>query len=254
VRYLKLILLLVGFAAQAQQKSLSDILDFENSKSLGYGITTNSNSGLIGGLILRSSTFKTIEKNKAVHRYMAIELVNVKHPRERNVSGLSAGRYTRFKTNYLFAVRPEYGKEIYLFSKNGDNSLGLSGIFAVGPTLGIEKPYYIKYSKSQKEQPQTVPYNPDIHTNENQILGSGNIWQGFFKGARINPGAHVKIAANFDFNSFEDKVSGIEIGSVIEAFARKPEILASKIVDNPRVFASVYLTLYFGNKKLLNTK
>ncbi len=243
-----------SFTVNAQLKRLADMLEFENSKSLGYGLTTNSNSGLIGGAILRSSTFKTVSKNRAVHRYMAIEVVNVKHPRERNITGGVGGRYARYKTNYLFSIRPEYGKEIYFFSKNGDNSLGLSGIVAVGPSLGVEKPYYIKYSDPNSDQPQTVRYDPFIHTNPNNILGSANIWQGFLKGARINPGVHIKLAANLDFNSFNDKVSGIEFGSILEAFARNPEILASNIVDNPRVFASVYLTLYFGNKKLLNTK
>jgi hypothetical protein len=45
-----------------------------------------------------------------------------------------------------------------------------------------------------------------------------------------------------------------EVGTVIEFFSSKPEILSSKFSDNPQAFATVYLTLYFGNKKLLKSK
>ena len=147
-------------------------------------------------------------------------------------------------------VRPEYGREWYFFKKNGDSSVGLSGILAVGPSLGIEKPYYIKYGRTSVESQAVVQYNPDVHTDLSQITGSASIWQGFLNNAGFNPGFHIKAATSIDMSTFGDQVTGFELGTTFEFFSKEPEIISSKTSSNPRAFVSAYLTLYFGSKKL----
>lgn len=245
----------MGHLSFSQRKSKEEPKEIEQTKTLGYGVTTNTNSGLLGGVVVRSSTPLTINnKYKAVHRYLAIEAVNIKHPKEKSIIGAYGTRFVYGKTNYFFSVRPEYGREWYFFPKTGENSIGLSGILAFGPSLGLEKPYYIKYADKNSDTPQAVAYNPDIHTDINNIAGSAGILQGLFTGIKVNPGAHIKAAANLDMSTFGDNVTGFEMGTTLEFFARKPEILASKFTSNPQVFVSAYLTLYFGNKKLLKKK
>jgi hypothetical protein len=248
---LAVFLLLISSVSLFAQKNNEDEELEISTKTLAYGLTTNNFSGIIGGGILRNSFPVTQRKGKPVYRYLAIEAVNIKNPRETNITTYGS-KYVFGKTNYLFSIRPEYGREFSVFRKDGENGVGFSLIFAGGPSFGLEKPYYIKYSSKTGESPQSVPYNPDIHKNSSNISGAGNVFQGFFKNLKVNPGLHFKAAANIDMNTFNDKVTGIEIGTLIEVFSRKTEILANRFSENQQVYPTLYLTLYFGNKKLVN--
>ncbi|MFT4733674.1 MAG: hypothetical protein ACI9K1_000627, partial [Arcticibacterium sp.] len=70
----------VSFGQRRTEPEKKSSLD--DSKYFGYGVTTNTHSGIFGGLVFRSSTPISERDNLPVHRYMALELVNVKHPKE----------------------------------------------------------------------------------------------------------------------------------------------------------------------------
>ncbi|MFN8430608.1 MAG: hypothetical protein U0V04_11565 [Spirosomataceae bacterium] len=252
-RFLIFILFTVVGSAYAQLDSKEEEEGID-TKTLAYGLTTNNNSGLIGGLILRNSVSVGTYKGKPVNRYISVEVLNIKNPREKSDLSLYGGKFTYGKTNYFFSIRPQYGREVFFYSKDAENSIGFSMIVSAGPSFGLQKPYYIKYSNAKDQQVETVQYNPDIHTDPTLILGAGNILQNLFKNLKFNPGFHVKVASNFDISTFNDNVSGIELGTTFEVFSKRPEILAPKFSKNPQAFASLYLTLYFGNKKLLPKK
>jgi hypothetical protein len=241
----------IPFLGLAQNNTEDTGID---TKTLSYGITTNNYSSLLGGVILRNSFPVSKRKNNPVNRYISLEAINIKNPREQNVLSAYGSKFVFGKTNYFFSVRPQYGREYYFFQKDEENSIGLSIIVAGGPSIGISKPYYIKYTNSKGDSPQTVAYNPDIHTNTSYIIGAGNILQNLTNGLKFNLGLHAKVAANIDISTFNNNVTGLEIGTLFEAFTKKPEILAPKFSDNPQTFATVYLTLYFGNKKLVKNK
>jgi hypothetical protein len=245
-----LISLALPFVVFSQRKGTNNEEAVEYSKIFAYGATTNTSSGLLGGFVLRHSNLINVKEGKTVHRYAALELVNIRHPKENNLSNNFGNRVSIGKKNYLFAIRPEYGREWFLFRKGNDEGVGLSAILATGPTIGIEKPYYIKYQNPNQDRPETVPYNPDIHTNVGSIIGAGSIWQGFLKGAKVVPGVHVKTALNLDMNTFGDSITGFEFGFTFDYFLRAPEIIAAQIVENKPFYASGYVTLYFGNKRI----
>jgi hypothetical protein len=241
--------ILVATISVAQDSEDSETLD---TKTLAYGLTTNNYSGFIGGAVLRSSTPLSTKNGKAVHRYIAIEAVNIKNAREKGEIGNTGSKYVFGKTNYLISLRPEFGREFYIFTKDGENTIGFSAIFAAGPSIGLEKPYYIKYAN--KTGTETVPYDPNIHIDKNKFVGASSIFQNMFKGLKLNPGFHVKAASNIDMSTFNNNVTGMEIGTVFEFFSKEPEIISSKFSKNQQSYATVYLTLYFGNKKLLKKK
>ncbi len=246
------LLLFFTIPVLAQRKPKKDNEDLDDSKYLGYGFTTNTHSGLLGGFVFRSSTPVSVSrKNNPIHRYIAFEAINIKHPKEYLKGTIQGTKYVYGKTNYLFVLRPEYGREWYFFTKNTENSIGLSGILAAGPSFGITKPYYIKYGgNGRNDVPQVVVYDPEVFVDQNQILGSASIWQGFLNNAGFIPGAHIKAAVNIDMSTFNNKITGFELGSTFELFSRSPEIISTKITSNPAAYASAYLTLYFGSKKL----
>lgn len=249
VIHLLIILFFLPIIAFSQRKSEEKKPAVEDSKILAYGVTTNTNSGLLGGFVLRHSNVINVREGKTIHRYAAIEVVNIKNAKEYSENRFGS-RVVLYKKNYLFAIRPEYGREWFLFRKNGDEGVGLSGILAAGPTIGIEKPYYIRYTSPNQDQPSVVPYDPNIHTSLSNIVGAGSIWQGFFKGAKVVPGVHAKSALNLDMNTFGDNITGFEFGFTFDYFFRKPEIMAMQFAENKQFYASGYVTLYFGNKRM----
>ncbi|WP_304235690.1 hypothetical protein [Jiulongibacter sediminis] len=253
----KVYFFLIAFFAFANARgqlgdSSTEESDQMDSKYFAYGVTTNTHSGILGGLVFRSSTPINTDRKLPVHRYIALEAVNLKHPKESTSSNPALGAKFIFgKTNYFFVVRPEYGREWYFFKKNGDSSIGLSGILAVGPSIGIQKPYYIKYGRDAGEAAILTQYDPDIHTDYNSIRGSSSIWQGFLNNSKINPGIHIKAATSIDMSTFGDNITGFELGTTLELFTREPEIISPKLSTNAKAYATAYLTLYFGNKRLI---
>lgn len=251
VRFLSIFFVLFSVSTFAQRKSSSTApkKTSEDYKMLAYGATTNTNSGLLGGVVVRHSSAIGTKKGHPLHRYVAIEAINIKHPKEKSEPTSIANRFIYGKTNYLFSVRPQYGREIVYFKKNGEDGIGISLIVAGGPSIGIQKPYYIKYDRTGRGQIDVVQYDPNIHKELNRIQGSAGIWQDFFKGMSINPGAHVKIAANIDMNTFGNSLTGFEIGLTAEAFSRKPEIMSNQLSQNSQFYTAGFLTVYFGNRK-----
>ena len=221
----------------------------EDYKMLAFGLTTNTNSGLLGGFVVRHSKSIGTYKWNPLHQYIAFEAVNVKNNRERSEPTTIANRVIYGKTNYLFSLRPQYGREIMYFKKNGDDGIGISVIAAVGPSIGLQKPYYIKYDRDGRGAVDVVQFDPNIHTDFNRIQGSAGIWQNLFTAMKVIPGAHAKLAANIDINTFGNNLTGFEVGITAEYFSKTPEIMSNQLTANSRFYSAGYLTIYFGSKK-----
>lgn len=223
-----------------------EVVDEENYNSiLSFGLTTNTNSGILGGIAARK---EIAINNDALHRqfhYFSLEIVNVNHPKENTVSILgNSSSYVDNKQNYLFAIRPQYGREINLFHKSSDGGVNVNGIIAGGPTIGLVKPYYVQvlYSRGNFRD---EPFDPNKH-NRGNIYGSGSFLEGLGD-ANLVPGINLKAALNFELDAFRQSNISLEIGFLAEAYTKKVNILAS--ADNKSVFTSGYLTIFFGGKR-----
>jgi hypothetical protein len=246
-------LILTGFfflllsPAWAQRRTEQDT-DIEKYNSLtSIGVTTNTNSGILGGVVLRKSkSLPGTLFGKQQFQYLALEVVNVKHPKELSSQNFVTGsRFTYGKQNYLFVLRPEYGRELMFFNRHADEGISISGIVAAGPSIGLEKPYIIQF-QSRPGVIVSEPYDPIKHAQTELIIGSGSFFQGFDK-VKIVPGLHVKAALTFELSAFRENMTGLEIGFLAEAFSRK--IIIMPAAENRSFFTSGYVTLYFGNKK-----
>lgn len=215
----------------------------ENDYSSEYtgGVNFNTNGGLIGGFVLKYS--QKIEENK--YRYLGLEIVNVKHPKEYRVTNLGTGNiYIYRKSNYLFSVRPQYGREWVLFPSAEEEGVEVKLIAAGGPTIGVVKPYMVEYD--YKSISRILPYDPN---NPNDVIGSGGFFDGFSR-AKIVPGVNVKASMCFLFNQFRGNVTGIEAGALLEGFTQKiPLIALSSASPEPQnrfFYTSVFINIFFG--------
>ncbi|MDX1314667.1 MAG: hypothetical protein R3356_04125 [Eudoraea sp.] len=226
-----LTLLIFGGTIFAQEN------DYDYTSEAIWGINKNSASGLIGGFIFRFS--KSIKPNH--YRTIGVELINFKHPAETKKIALSTGSYFVVgKTNHLFAIRGQYGRDLILFKKASQQGVQITATGSVGPSIGLEAPYYIEYSQLSRE-----PYDPRIHLIEN-ISGSGFMFQGLFQ-SNLVMGLNLRAGLSFEFGTFKSNVSGFELGVLVDAYSRRIEIIPE--ADNYAIWPTAYITLFYGSRK-----
>ena len=222
-----------------------------------FGITTNTNSGVLGGFSFRQS--KLLDGTllgMPQYRYLSVEIVNVKHPKEFPTNnGYSGSRFIDGKENYLFVIRPQYGREVRLFQRTSDEGIAVNGIVAAGPSLGIIKPYYLQvsYGNQLRSVPASQVNGLTTATGET-VTGSGSFFQGFGE-SKLTVGLNVKAALSFELSAFRTNTAGVEIGFLAELFPQKIVIIpnttpgSDRTDGNRNFFTSGYITLFFGSKK-----
>ena len=241
---LLILLLLVCSVAWAQQQPEEDAYNRE----ISYGINLNTNGGLIGGGMIKSSRY--LSRNWS--QFYALEVVEVKHPKENAFYSPQTGsRFIAGKSNYFYVLRPEYGREYVFFRKAPESGVQVNGILAGGPSIGLMVPYYIIYDYSPTNSPRDVDYrtekfDPVKHASYEYIRGSAGFLNGFGQ-TRINPGVHIKTGLSFEYGRYREDVTGIEVGFVVEAYPKK--IVLIPRANNNSFFTSAYLVLYYGRRK-----
>lgn len=225
-----IIILLVGTSSYAQYNEVDYTI--ENT----WGITKNTSSGLIGGVVFKRS----IKNTTGSFTSYGLELINVKHPAELKVVTGTGNSFTLGKVHHLFAIRGQYGREYILFKKAPQQGVQINLNLSVGPSIGLEAPYYIEYQQSTR-----VPYDPSKHSIED-ITGRGFIFQGLFQ-SNIIIGANIKTSLSFEFGTLKSNVSGFEAGFLLDAYTRKVNMISE--ADNYAVWPTAFITLFYGSRK-----
>ena len=217
--------------------------------SWAIGLTTATNSGLIGGMNFRKIWGK---KNQSLN-VLNLDLAHIKDYREfTSPYSYNGQTYTEGKLNYLFTVRPEFGKEITLLKKSGQGGPALKGIFATGPTLGLQAPYMvdIAYSANNPIKNSTISVSMrDLL--DNKYPSAGVVREsGMFTSigqSKLIPGWHLKSAFNIEFNSEKSSYMAIEVGFIIDVFNNPIEML-NQSTQRP-VYTTGYLTFLLGRTR-----
>jgi len=224
------------FEARAQSDELS------YSEEFTYGINFNTNAGLIGGFDFKWAKAKGPKQ----YHCFGFGFVNVKNPKEYRFPNDATGNtFLAYKTNYLFVLRPFYGREFILFRKAAEEGVHINAIFSAGPSIGMLKPYYVLYleNPANPNSALSIPYTEDL--NLNQIYGVGNLTDGLNE-MKFSIGIHAKAAVAFEFGQIKNSVVGLETGIVAEQFAKEQKIMA--FASNRSFYTSAFITLYYGRK------
>jgi hypothetical protein len=236
LRVIILLLLLAPSAAFAQRDK-----GYEYSSEILYGVNKNSRSGFLGGFFIRYG--EEIKEN--LFQTFAVEMVNVKHPLEsRYFSANSGNIFIWAKQNYLYSVRLQYGREQIIFKKAAQQGVQVSAMVSGGPTIGVVAPYFIEYNYGGNNQVKEQ-YNPVTHSF-NGVLGTGNLFQGIDQ-SKIVPGINARASLAFEFGTFKNSVTGVELGFLVEQFTK--EIVLVPTAKNDSFFSSAFITLFWGNKR-----
>src|SRR4051812_35248001 len=153
-------LLVSNLYAQTQ-----DSYDYQSEFT--WGINKNTSGGLIGGFFFK----KARKLNEKVLETFGLEIMNVKHPQEVRRTASTGNLFIYGKSNYLYAFRFQYGRDIILFKKAPQQGVEIKAVLAAGPSIGVVAPYYIEITEGggnvfQTKSEQYDPNNP-LHTFNN---------------------------------------------------------------------------------------
>jgi hypothetical protein len=233
-----LLLFLFSTAVFAQRQ---DAGDYEYDNEIMFGVNKNTTGGLIGGFSLKLG-YRIDDTN---FQFFGLDLANIKDPREVRNNTVLGNSFIFGKSNYLYSIRPYYGRELLLFKKAPQQGVQVSVLGAIGPSLGLIAPYYIEYVVGRVETVREQ-YDPAVHTSRLSILGPGRLFEGIGQ-SDLAFGANAKVGVNFEFGVFKSNVTALELGFQMEGFTK--EIPLMPTADNRQLFQSVYFTFYYGLRK-----
>ena len=212
---------------------------YEYNSEFTWGINKNTFAGLIGGFVFKKGRKLS---NRVLETY-GLEIINVKHPQEvRRTSG-SGNQFIYGKSNYLYALRMQYGRDIILFKKAPQQGAEIKAVFAAGPTIGVLAPYYVQL-KSGGDVPVFKQYDSSISIGE--IDGSGRLFQGITD-SKIKLGLNLKAAINFELGTVKSQVTGFEAGFLLDSYVNKIELMPN--AKKYSVFPTLFIALFYGSRK-----
>jgi hypothetical protein len=217
---------------------------YEYQSEFIWGINKNTYGGLIGGFVFKKAR-KVSEKMLETY---GLEIMNVKHPQEVRRNSEATGNFFIFgKSNYLYALRLQYGRDLILFQKAPQQGVEIKGVFAAGPTIGIVAPYYVEYTVGNNDGFSTRgQYDPKKIDNVQRILGTGRLFEGIGD-SKIVPGFNLKAAINFELGTIKSQVTGFEAGFLLDAYTKKIEMVPA--AKNYSAYPTFFITLFYGARK-----
>jgi hypothetical protein len=215
---------------------------YDYQSEFTWGINKNTYGGLIGGFVFK----KAHKLNDRVLQTYGLEIMNVKHPQEVRQNSQSTGNFFIYgKSNYLYALRLQYGRDVILFKKAPQQGVEIKAVAAIGPTIGIVAPYYIERPADQggfvtiREQ-----YHQEIRPEE--IYGPGRLFEGLGE-STLKLGANMKTAINFELGTIKSQVTGFEAGFLLDAYTSK--VVMVPTAENYAVYPTLFFTLFYGGRK-----
>jgi len=213
---------------------------YEYQSEFIWGINKNSSGGLIGGFVFKKARKLTDNMLET----FGLEIMNVKHSQEMKRSSQFGNFFIFGKSNYLYAFRPQYGRDFIVFKKAPQQGVEVKVVFAAGPSIGIVAPYYIERRTNGVNSSHHQPYTPDVPFND--ILGTGNLFEGLGESS-IQLGVNFKAALNFELGTIKSQVTGFEAGFLLDSYANQVPLMPS--APNRSSFPTVFFTLFYGSRK-----
>lgn len=242
LRKISIVLLLVLLTSAIAFAQTQDSYDYNSEFT--WGVNKNTSGGLIGGFVFKKARKLT---DRVLETY-GLEIMNVKHPQETRLSSQTGNFFIYGKSNYLYALRLQYGRDLIIFKKAPQQGVEVKAVLAAGPTIGIVAPYYIERLVDNSffvtKHEQYNPNNP-FHSYS-KILGTGYLFEGLSE-SKIQLGANIKAGLNFELGTIKSQVTGFEVGFLLDTYLSK--VILVPTAQNTGVFPTLYFTLFYGSRK-----
>lgn len=215
------------------------------NKHTVFGFKLNSDGW---GLSFEKGKFITPRKTRLIQ----IEFNEKKHQKEDKDAG-SIDLFTGNVNQYIFGkainfyqLKGSYGQQYLIGGKSNKNGVSVTGIWAGGVSVGLEKPYYVDVIDRTTEARSRKTFTEIEDLRQYAYLGASGFTVGWGE-VKFNPGAHAKAALRFDYGRFNEVVSAIEAGVNLEYYSKS----VLQMVENKErnLFFNAYVTVLFGKRK-----
>ncbi|MEZ4920607.1 MAG: hypothetical protein R2792_16010 [Saprospiraceae bacterium] len=225
---------------------------YNKETALNLKITTNR--GFAPGL--EWGRLKTYYKTQ----YMYANLGEIHHPKEQRQSAdptisRSFRPYVFGKQNNLYVLRAGWGAKRYYTEKAKYKGVAVGMSYSFGPTLGLMKPYYLALRRPSPDNPGNSRIVSEKYTEDNasifldntRILGAMAFTKGFSE-LSVVPGGSASLALHLDWGAFDEMIKAVEIGAMLDVFAKKTPILVSDD-QNRQIFLNFFVNFQFGKRR-----
>ena len=240
-RYIYILAFMVSFSGYSQTPDKDDGSTLMK-RDFSFGLNFNANAGATGwGLAFEYS----VQKNYKYKNTFGFTCTNLRHPKEFKIyNSISNSRGYYFgKINSLVSFRPTYGGKLAIFKAKRENGIEISFKWSAGPSIALLKPVYLRIERFGTASNEK--YDPTIHNIEN--ITSRASWGKGLGEARFQFGAFTKIGFDFNFSTAKNKISGGEVGVMVDYFIGKPVIILYNNIGD-KLFPSLYLQFNLGQK------
>ncbi len=176
-----------------------------------------------------------------------LEISEYKSAREEKQSNLYAYStpFVFGKQNFFYPVKLGVQQQILFGNKSNKNGVSVTGNYGGGLSIGLVRPYYVQLGASNTY----VKYKS---ADSAKFLDPGGIsgGPGFSKGwsdLTVNPGAYLKTALRFDYGSYNEIISAIEVGISADYYSKKVHLIVHE--KSRQFFFTGYVALIFGRRK-----
>jgi len=238
--------------------TFTGVISFSQSDKL---IDTLSNNILFqkemkGGIIIHNRGFGLkFQKGRNINAFKkqffeveAVTMQALKQVKVVNSYYYNAKPYYFGKLNNLYIFRGGLGIEKLLNSKPYWGGVELLYNYSGGVSMGLAVPVYlsiINYSPySYNYTLETKRYDPEIHFQD-IIYGRGPLFKGIGE-LGFHPGIYGKAGLNFEFGTYNTKISSLEIGAIIDVYPTGIALMAKE--SKSYAFLTMFFSVSFGKK------
>lgn len=171
----------------------------------------------------------------------------IKHPQQYRTTNPYVAGYGSFcfgKKNFCFELFYSRGFQRSLFMKADLNSVEIRMFYFGGATLAFLKPIYYEIYYSVDET-KSEKFDPISHY-ATITLGTSEFTKGFSE-MKVVPGLDFKAGLSVEFGKSDKKITAMEAGFKLSAFAKKLDIMEQK--RNPQFIGNLFLAVRFGKVK-----
>jgi hypothetical protein len=198
------------------------------------------------GLEYRIGRNQTVNK-KLMFEANLLEMKDAKEIKTVNIYVTNNKSYIYGKMNALYILRLGAGQQLMLNRKPYFGGVELRVLYGGGLSMGFAKPVYLQILKMDGSSLITIVterYDPDKHFNDN-IYGRAPFTKGF---DRLKPylGIYIKGGLSIDFGTMNQKPKIVEVGAVLDMYAKPVPIMAFK--DPDQFFLTLYVSFGIGKR------
>lgn len=242
-----------GFAQSKKKQRQEEKREHINSliRQEEEGVIAYKKSFLFGAKLISDGygAFFELGRASSVKKSLLyqLEISERKNKKEEKVSYYAnTVPYIYGKINFFYPVKLGVQQQILLGNKSNKNGVSVTGNYGGGISAGLLRPYYVQVQ--QGNQINYIKYNSADSAAflTSKIYGGPSFGKGW-SDLTVVPGLYAKVALRFDYGSYNEVISAIEVGITGDYYSKKVPLLAYN--PEKQFFFSGYVSILFGKRK-----